>query len=35
MGATNWKVVAKVSKRRYVGTRASDHNLVRATIILP
>lgn len=35
MGSTNWKVVAKTSKRRYVGAKASDHNLVRATIILP
>jgi endonuclease/exonuclease/phosphatase family metal-dependent hydrolase len=35
MGASNWKIVAKVNKRRYVGTRASDHNLVRATIHLP
>lgn len=35
MGAGNWKIVAKVRKRRYVGTRASDHNLVRATIYLP
>ncbi|MET0447028.1 MAG: endonuclease/exonuclease/phosphatase family protein [Aeromicrobium sp.] len=35
MGSGNWKIVAKVKKRRYVGTRASDHNLVRATIYLP
>ncbi|MET0767987.1 MAG: endonuclease/exonuclease/phosphatase family protein [Aeromicrobium sp.] len=35
MGSSNWKIVAKVNKRRYVGTRASDHNLVRATIHLP
>lgn len=35
MGSSNWKIVAKVKKRRYVGTRASDHNLVRATIHLP
>lgn len=35
MGSTNWKVVAKVSKRRYIGTKASDHNLVRTTITLP
>ena len=35
MGSTSWKVVAKTNKRRYVGTKASDHNLVRATIILP
>ncbi|MCW2840614.1 MAG: hypothetical protein JWR55_2097 [Aeromicrobium sp.] len=35
MGASNWKIVAKVNKRRYVGTRASDHNLVRVTIHLP
>jgi endonuclease/exonuclease/phosphatase family metal-dependent hydrolase len=34
MGSSNWKIVAKVKKRRYVGTRASDHNLVRATIHL-
>ncbi len=35
MGSTNWKVVAKVSKRRYIGTKASDHNVVRTTITLP
>lgn len=35
MGSTNWKIVAKTSKRRYIGTKASDHNVVRATITLP
>ena len=35
MGSTAWRVVAKTQKRRYVGTQASDHNLVRATILLP
>nr|MCW2727871.1 hypothetical protein [Aeromicrobium sp.] len=35
MGSTSWRVVANTRKRRYVGTQASDHNLVRATILLP
>jgi endonuclease/exonuclease/phosphatase family metal-dependent hydrolase len=35
MGSTSWRVVAKTKKRRYVGTQASDHNLVRTTILLP
>jgi endonuclease/exonuclease/phosphatase family metal-dependent hydrolase len=35
MGSTSWRVVAKTKKRRYVGTQASDHNPVRATILLP
>lgn len=35
MGSTSWRVVARTQQRRYVGTQASDHNLVRATILLP
>ena len=35
MGSTSWRVVAKTKQRRYVGTQASDHNLVRTTILLP
>ena len=35
MGSTSWRVVAKTKKRRYLGTQASDHNLVRTTILLP
>lgn len=35
MGSTGWRVVARTKQRRYVGTQASDHNLVRTTILLP
>jgi endonuclease/exonuclease/phosphatase family metal-dependent hydrolase len=35
MASTSWRVEAKTRKRRYVGTQASDHNLVRTTILLP
>jgi endonuclease/exonuclease/phosphatase family metal-dependent hydrolase len=35
MGSTSWRVVANTKKRRYIGTQASDHNLVRTTILLP
>lgn len=34
MGSSKWRVVAKISKRRAVGTLASDHHPVRATIYL-
>jgi endonuclease/exonuclease/phosphatase family metal-dependent hydrolase len=34
LGSTSWRVVAKTRQRRYVGTQASDHNLVRTTILL-
>ena len=34
MGSTGWRVVAPTRNRRYVGTLASDHNLVRTTIVL-
>lgn len=34
MGSTSWRVVARTKKRHYVGTHASDHNLVRTTILL-
>lgn len=34
MGSSRWRVVAKISKRRAVGTLASDHHPVRATIYL-
>lgn len=34
-GSTHWRVVARTRKGRYVGTRASDHNPVRATLFLP
>ncbi len=32
MGSKGWKVVAKTRGRTYVGTKASDHNLVRTTL---
>jgi endonuclease/exonuclease/phosphatase family metal-dependent hydrolase len=35
VGSTHWRVVARTRKGRYVGTRASDHNPVRATLYLP
>ncbi|KQX74625.1 endonuclease/exonuclease/phosphatase family protein [Aeromicrobium sp. Root472D3] len=35
MSSTSWRVEARTKKRRYVGTQASDHNLVRTTILLP
>jgi len=35
MGSTSWRVVAKTKKRSYVGVQASDHNLVRTTVLLP
>ncbi len=34
MGSTGWRIVAPTKKRRYVGTKASDHNPVRTTIVL-
>jgi endonuclease/exonuclease/phosphatase family metal-dependent hydrolase len=34
LGSTSWRVVAKTRQRRYIGTQASDHNLVRTTILL-
>lgn len=35
VGSTDWKIVARTKHRRYVGTKASDHNLVRTTLYLP
>ncbi|WP_159085918.1 endonuclease/exonuclease/phosphatase family protein [Aeromicrobium chenweiae] len=35
VGSTAWKVVARTKNRRYAGTKASDHNPVRATLHLP
>ena len=35
MGSTSWRVVARTKKRKYIGTQASDHNVVRTTVLLP
>ncbi|QGG42772.1 endonuclease/exonuclease/phosphatase family protein [Aeromicrobium yanjiei] len=35
VGSSAWKIVARTKHRRYVATKASDHNPIRTTLYLP